>query len=92
MREAVRLHSDVTGVTLSVATTEPAVQIYTGEGIATPAVEGWPALGARAGLAVEPQRFVDAAAWPEWRGQVLLRKGEVWGSKSVWSAWRDAKT
>lgn len=97
LREAVRLRGPAAdsgggggGVVLSVATTEPAVQIYTGEGLAAAGVAGvQAALGARSGLAVEPQRFVDAASRPEWRGMVLLRRGEVWGSRSVWSAWRE---
>ena len=47
-----------------------------------------PAKGARAGIAIEPSRYVDAPR-EEWRGQCLLKKGEVWGAKSQYRAWKE---
>lgn len=47
-----------------------------------------PAKGPRAGIAVEPSRYVDAQR-REWRGQCLLKKGEVWGAKSRYRAWKE---
>ena len=47
-----------------------------------------PAMGPRAGIAVEPSRYVDAQR-EEWRGQCLLKRGEVWGAKSQYRAWKE---
>ena len=47
-----------------------------------------PAKGARAGIAIEPSRYVDAPR-EEWRGQCLLKKGKVWGAKSQYRAWKE---
>jgi aldose 1-epimerase len=52
-----------------------------------PAVEGLDARGPRSGFCVEPSRFVNAVNVDEWRGQVLLKKGEVYGSRVVYKAW-----
>lgn len=46
-----------------------------------------PAKGSRAGIAVEPSRYVDAQR-SEWRGQCLLKKGGTWGAKSRYVAWK----
>lgn len=81
-------HPD-TKIHLEVESTDPAFQVYTGDGIDTKAVDGYEAKGARAGLAIEPSRYVDAASRKEWKGMVLLRKGQVWGSKMVFSAWKE---
>ena len=47
-----------------------------------------PKKGSRAGIAIEPSRYVDATR-KEWRGQFLLKKGEVWGARSRYRAWKD---
>jgi aldose 1-epimerase len=52
-------------------------------------VQDVPARGARSGFCVEPSRFVNAANVEEWKGQVLLKKGEVYGSRTVYRAWSD---
>ena len=74
---------------LEVLSTEPAFQFYTGKYIDVPAVDGVPARGPRAGFCVEPSRFVNAINVPEWRNQVLLKKGEVYGSRVVYKGWCD---
>ncbi|KAI1499129.1 aldose-1-epimerase [Biscogniauxia marginata] len=79
------------GVHLEVWSTEPAFQYYTGKYIDVPAVEGAPARGPRSAFCVEPSRFVNACNVDEWRGQVLLRKGENYGARTVYKAWRDSK-
>ena len=47
-----------------------------------------PAKGPRAGIAVEPSRYVDAQR-SEWRGQCLIKDGGVWGAKSRYVAWKE---
>ncbi|KAA8910467.1 galactose mutarotase-like domain-containing protein [Sphaerosporella brunnea] len=80
------------GVKLEVRSTEPALQFYTGKYVDVPAQEdGTPARLNRAGFCVEPSRFVDAVNREEWRGMVVLRKGEVYGSRIVYSAWVEKK-
>lgn len=74
---------------LEVYSTEPAFQIYTGKGIDVPAVEGAPARGSRAGFCVEPSRWVNAVNIPEWRDQVVLKKGETYGARIVYKAWKE---
>lgn len=74
---------------LEVLSTEPAFQFYTGKYVDVEAVEGLEKRGARAGFCVEPSRYVDAINREEWQGQVVLRPGEVYGSRTVYRAWSD---
>ncbi|RKF56773.1 Bifunctional protein GAL10 [Erysiphe neolycopersici] len=78
-----------TKIHLEVFSTEPAFQFYTGQHIDVPAVEGTPARGSRAGFCVEPSRYIDAINREEWRDQVILKKGQVYGSRIVYKAWSD---
>ncbi|KAK0516915.1 hypothetical protein JMJ35_000070 [Cladonia borealis] len=92
LRRLVTLSHPDTGLNLEVLSTEPAFQFYTGEHIDVPALESStgeniPAKGPRAGIAVEPSRYVDAQR-KEWRGQCLLKQGEVWGARSQYRAWK----
>lgn len=57
-------------------------ELVTGEGRKVPA------RGARAGIAIELSRYVDAPR-EEWRGQCLLKRGEVWGARSQYRAWKE---
>lgn len=57
-----------------VFSTEPAFQLYTGDGINTPHHKE------RDGFCVEAGRYIDAVNQEKWKEQVLLRKGEVYGS------------
>ncbi|KAI1489939.1 aldose-1-epimerase [Biscogniauxia mediterranea] len=77
------------GVHLEVWSTEPAFQFYTGKYVDVPAVEGAPARGPRSAFCVEPSRFVNAPNVDAWRPQVLLRKGDKYGARTVYKAWRD---
>ena len=92
LRRLVTLSHPDTDLHLEVLSTEPAFQFYTGEHIDVPALESStgeeiPARGPRAGIAVEPSRYVDAQR-KEWRGQCLLKQGEVWGARSQYRAWK----
>lgn len=70
VREHVRLVGP-DGITLSVLSDAPAVQIYSGE-----------ALG-RAGVAIEPQNYPDAPNHPDFPSAVL-RPGEVYRTTTEW--------
>lgn len=76
LRRVAQLRSDLSGVTLDIATTEPGLQIYTGSKIATP-VAGLtgPPYGAFAGMAIEPQNWPDAPNRADFPDPVL-RPGE----------------
>lgn len=82
-------HHPATGIHLDVLSTEPAFQFYTGKYIDVPAVEGAPARGKRAGFCLEPSRWVNAANEPEWKNMVLLKKGETYGCRIVYRAWKE---
>ena len=93
LRTLVRMSHPATKLNLEILSTEPAFQFYTGEHIEVPELESSsgekiPAKGPRAGIAVEPSRYVDAPR-KEWRGQCLLKRGEVWGAKSQYRAWKE---
>ncbi|KIW89193.1 uncharacterized protein Z519_10045 [Cladophialophora bantiana CBS 173.52] len=73
---------------LDVFSTEPCFQFYTGKHIKAAATAQTPARGARAGFCVEASRFINAINVPEWRNQVILKRGQIWGAKTVHKAWK----
>lgn len=85
----VAAHHPATGIHLEVYSTEPAFQFYTGKYIDVPAVGGAAARSARAGFCVEPSRYVNALNVPEWKAQTLLKKGETYGARIVYKAWKE---
>ncbi|KAF3168460.1 hypothetical protein TWF225_011776 [Orbilia oligospora] len=90
-KTCIKLYHPSTGVNLVVSSTEPAFQFYTGKYIETEARDdGTPAYGKRAGFCVEPARYTNAANVPEWKHMVLLKKGEVYGSRTTWKAWKSS--
>lgn len=89
LRKLVTAFHPDTSIHLEVHSTEPAFQFYTGKYIDVPAVGGVPARGPRSGFCVEPSRFVNAINVDEWKGQVLLKKGQVYGSRIVYRGWSD---
>lgn len=83
-----------TGLNLEIESTEPAFQFYTGEGIEVEELEKadgtkQPAMGARKGIAIEPSRFVDCAGRQEWRDMCTLKRGQTWGARSLYRAWKE---
>ncbi|CAO2656374.1 Nn.00g051770.m01.CDS01 [Neocucurbitaria sp. VM-36] len=73
---------------LEISTTEPAFQFYTGKYIDVPAAGDVPARGARSGFCVEPSRYVNAINVPEYRSTMVLKKGEKYGSKTIYRGWK----
>ncbi|CAK7270611.1 hypothetical protein SEPCBS57363_004190 [Sporothrix epigloea] len=82
-------HHPNTGIHLEVLSTEPAFQFYTGKYIDVPAIGGLPARAARSGFCLEPSRYVNASNVEEWKNMVLLKKGEKYGSRIVYRAWKE---
>lgn len=77
---------EAAGVSLSLATTEPGLQVYTADGIA-PGGDvglGGVAYGPRAGIALEPQLWPDAVNHPRFPS-ALLRAGETYRQVSRYS-------
>ncbi len=89
LTKLVSAHHPESKVHLEVYSTDPAFQFYTGKYIDVPEVPGVPARKARSGFCVEPSRYVNAANVEEWKGQVLLKKGEKYGSRHVYRAWKE---
>ncbi|GAB7363297.1 hypothetical protein MBLNU230_g3578t1 [Neophaeotheca triangularis] len=69
--------------------TEPAFQCYTGAGIGVPATDETPAFGPRSGMCIEASRYVNAINTPEYRDMVILKKGQTFGSRTIYRAWKD---
>jgi aldose 1-epimerase len=92
LKKLVKGYHPETGIHLEVLSTEPSFQFYTGKYIDVPAVDGVPARGPRAAFCVEPHRYVNAANVEEWKSQVLLKKGKVYGSRIVYRGWSDKES
>lgn len=89
LRKLVTAFHPESKVHLEVHSTEPAFQFYTGKYIDVPEVNGVPARPARSGFCVEPSRYVNACNVDEWKGMVLLKKGQKYGTRLVYRAWQD---
>ncbi|KAI3325779.1 galactose mutarotase-like protein [Xylariaceae sp. AK1471] len=85
----VNAHHPESKIHLEVLSTEPAFQYYTGKYIDVPAVDGVPARGPRSAFCVEPSRFVNACNVEDWKNQMLLKKGEKYGCRIVYKAWKE---
>lgn len=89
LRLCVSAYHPSTKYHLEVHSTEPAFQFYTGRFIDVEArSDGSPKRAARAGFCVEPSRYVDAVNNEAWKDQVILKKGQVYGSKIVYKSWK----
>ncbi|MFE8943722.1 aldose epimerase family protein [Streptomyces sp. NPDC007856] len=74
--EVAELHDPASGRTLTVATTEPGLQLYTADHLSEPFAPG-------DGIALETQHFPDSPNRPEFPSTVL-RPGEVFRSETVY--------
>lgn len=73
---ALILHSPESGITLTVETDQPGMQIYSGRGLRAPFVK-------HAALAIEPQGFPDAPNHPTFPS-VILRPGETYRRRALY--------
>lgn len=83
LRFAARVRAPTTGRVLEVRTTEPGVQLYTGNSLDQPG-RGGAHYGPRAGLALETQHFPDSPNQPSFPSTVV-RPGTPYGSRTVWA-------
>ncbi|AVH58928.1 MULTISPECIES: aldose epimerase family protein [Streptomyces] len=74
--EVAELHDPVSGRVVTVATTEPGIQLYTGGHLSAPFAPG-------DGIALETQHFPDSPNRPEFPSTVL-RPGDVYRSETVY--------
>lgn len=88
LQTLVNLRHPGTNLHLEVSSTEPAFQFYTGRFIDVPASEFGPAYGPNSGLCVEAARCINSVNIPDWRNTVILKKGQLWGSKIAYRAWK----
>ena len=82
-RPCARLESPLTGITMEVFTTEPGMQVYTGNFLdGTVAGKGGVVYSQRSAVCLETQKFPDSPNqhWPE--SNAFLRPGETYRSKT----------
>jgi aldose 1-epimerase len=87
MKKLVVLYHPDTKIRFEALSTEPAFQFYAGRYIDVPAMDGLPSRGPRSGVCIEASRYVDAINNDKWKHMVILRKGQVWGSRTIYRAW-----
>ena len=91
LKEFAHLFNETSRINLLAATTEPAFQFYTGDGINVPAKESnKSSFGPRAGLCLEAGRPINAVNDPQARKWVVLTEGEVYGSYTTYTVWLSA--
>lgn len=71
LHSAAQLSSRESGISLEVSTTQPGLQVYTGDFLSGPAGKGGAEYGPRSGVALEAQGWPDAAAWPAFPSNIL---------------------
>ncbi len=76
LRKAATLHSSATGILLSVRTTQPGLQVYTGEHLGSPFTP-------RSAICLEAQNFPDAPNQPGFPNAVLTA-GETYRQQTVY--------
>lgn len=79
-----------TQIHLETLSTEPAFQFYTGRFIDIPEMDGMPARGPRSGMCIEASRYVNAINDERWKHMVVLKKGQTFGSRTIYRAWKAA--
>jgi len=87
VRDIAHLFHEGSRVNLLASTTEPAFQFYTGDGIDVKSKDGEVLFGSRAGLCLEAGKQINAVNDPRARSWVVLKKGEIYGSYTSYSAW-----
>lgn len=87
MQKLCEFYHPNTKIHLEALSTEPAFQFYTGRFIDVPEMDGLPARGPRSGMCIEASRYVNAINDEKWRHTVVLKKGQIWGSRTIYRAW-----
>ena len=87
MKRLIELYHPTTKIRFEALSTEPAFQFYTGRFIDVPEMDGMPARGPRSGMCLEASRYVNAINDEQLRHMVVLKKGQLFGSRTVYRAW-----
>ena len=87
IKKLIELYHPNTKIHFEALSTEPAFQFYAGRFINVPKMDTMPARGPRSGLCIEASRYVNAINNEAWRHQVVLKKGQTWGSRTIYRAW-----
>ena len=83
-RFAARLVGEASGITLTLSTTEPGLQVYDGAKLDGSIIgHGGVPIGSRSALALEPQGWPDSPNRPEFP-QVILRPDEIYHHRSLY--------
>lgn len=80
---ACEVYSDKNGIVMTVETTEPGVQLYTGNGTSDRKGKGGAEYGWRSAFCLETQHYPDCINHPEWPSCVL-KAGEKFDSTTVY--------
>lgn len=83
LRQAARVYEPGSGRVLEIHTTEPGVQLYTGNHLGGTEGKGGVRYGPRAGLALETQHFPNSPNRPEFPS-TIVRPGEPYRSRTVY--------
>lgn len=87
----VHMYNPDTKINVLVSSTEPVFQVYTGGFMDIPLLPGESRIWTPGCcVAVEPARPTNAANMPQWRPWVTLKKGDKYGSKTVYTNWISA--
>ncbi|KAK0829867.1 hypothetical protein LTR73_004004 [Friedmanniomyces endolithicus] len=89
MQRMISLYHPGSKIHFETLSTEPAFQFYTGRGIDVPEMDGMPARGPRSGMCIEASRYVNAVNEEKLRHMVVLKKGEKFGSRTIYRGWKD---
>ena len=88
LRDIAHLFNETSRINLLASTTEPAFQFYTGDGINIKKLEdGSTLFGPRAGFCLEAGRPINAVNIPDLKKWAVLKKGEIYGSYTAYTAW-----
>ena len=79
---AARLSGDISGITMTVDTTMPGMQLYTANGLGGYLGKGGAVYQPRCALCLETQYFPNAMACPGFE-KPILRAGDVWRSRTA---------
>jgi aldose 1-epimerase len=87
VRDIAQLFHEESRINLLASSTEPTFQLYTGDGVDVKSKDGNVLFGARAGLCLEAGKQINAINDEHARKWVVLKKGEIYGSHTSYSAW-----
>ena len=88
-RDILKVWSPQTNICLTMSTSEPAFQLYTGEFLSESltskqSTQARVKLGRRSGFCLEANRYPDAINHQDWRQQVILQPGQVYRQTTVY--------